>query len=58
MLHGDEDPHPGAMIRESLLPFVPQLEYVEIGRCGHEPWRERNGREPFLAAVRARLRAT
>ncbi|HKA93757.1 MAG TPA: alpha/beta hydrolase [Acidimicrobiia bacterium] len=56
MLHGDEDPHPGPMIRDSLRPCIPQIDYVEIARCGHEPWRERHGREPFLAALRAWLR--
>lgn len=57
MIHGDEDPHPGPMIRDSLLPHVAHLEYVEIARCGHEPWRERHGREPFFAALRAWLAA-
>lgn len=55
MLHGEGDPHPGPMIRDSLLPHIPQLEYVELARCGHEPWRERHGREPFLAALRSWL---
>lgn len=58
MLHGDDDPHPGPMIRDSLLPYIPQLEYVGIPRCGHEPWRERHGREPFFKALRAWLEAT
>jgi pimeloyl-ACP methyl ester carboxylesterase len=56
MIHGDEDPHPGPMIRDALDPHLAHLEYVEIARCGHEPWRERHGREPFLAALRAWLR--
>jgi pimeloyl-ACP methyl ester carboxylesterase len=56
MLHGDDDPHPGPMIRDTLLPHIPQLEYVGFPRCGHEPWRERHGREPFLTALRAWLR--
>ena len=51
MLHGDDDPHPGTMIRDALLPHIPQLEYVGVPRCGHEPWRERHGREPFLRAL-------
>ena len=55
MLHGEGDPHPGPMIRDSLLPHIPQLEYIEFARCGHEPWRERHGREPFLAALRSWL---
>jgi pimeloyl-ACP methyl ester carboxylesterase len=56
MLHGDDDPHPGTMIRDTLLPHIPQLEYVGIPRCGHEPWRERHGREPFLTALVGGLR--
>ena len=56
MLHGDDDPHPGTMIRDTLLPHIPQLEYIGIPRCGHEPWRERHGREPFLTALRGWLR--
>ena len=58
MVHGDADPHPGDMIRETLLPHVPQLEYVELGRCGHEPWRERHAREPLLEVLRAWLAGT
>lgn len=52
MLHGAFDPHPGAMIRASLLPHVRQLEYVEWERCGHYPWLERHAREPFFATLR------
>jgi pimeloyl-ACP methyl ester carboxylesterase len=51
MLHGSADPHPGAMIRESLRPHLPQLEVRELERCGHYPWLERSGREPFLATL-------
>jgi pimeloyl-ACP methyl ester carboxylesterase len=56
MLHGDDDPHPGTMIRDTLRPHIPQLEYIGIPRCGHEPWRERHGREPFFTALRGWLR--
>lgn len=48
MLHGTEDPHPGGMIRDSLLPWIPQLEYVEWSRCGHYPWIEREVRDEFF----------
>jgi pimeloyl-ACP methyl ester carboxylesterase len=56
MLHGKDDPHPGEMIRDSLLPHIPHLEYVGIARCGHEPWQEGVGRRQFDAALRAWLR--
>lgn len=51
MIHGDSDPHPGLMIRDSLLPYLPQLEYHEIPVCGHDPWREPSHREGFYRTV-------
>lgn len=52
MLHGAYDPHPGRMIRESLEPFLPQMEYREFERCGHSPWLEKNVRDEFFAVLR------
>ena len=52
MVHGDADPHPGAATRDLLRRFIPRLEYVELARCGHEPWRERHARGRFLEVVR------
>lgn len=51
MLHGTYDPHPGPMIRASLEPHVPQLEYREWERCGHSPWTERFVRDDFFAVM-------
>lgn len=58
MLHGRDDPHPGPAIRDSLLPYLPHLEYVELSRCGHVPWLERWGRKPFLRSLLERIAAT
>jgi pimeloyl-ACP methyl ester carboxylesterase len=52
MLHGASDPHPGRMIRDSLRPFLPQLEYRELDRCGHYPWRERHARDELARLAR------
>jgi pimeloyl-ACP methyl ester carboxylesterase len=52
MVHGDYDPHPGAATRDFLRQYVPHLEYLELPRCGHEPWRELHAREAFAAALR------
>lgn len=52
MLHGDVDPHPGVETRDLLRRFIPKLEYIGLERCGHEPWRERYAREPFLDILR------
>ena len=52
MLHGAVDPHPGRMVRAGLEPYLPQLEFREWERCGHEPWRERAVRDEFFAVLR------
>jgi pimeloyl-ACP methyl ester carboxylesterase len=57
MLHGDTDPHPGRSTYETLREHVPQIEYLEIPRCGHTPWLERWGREPFLSGLSEWLRS-
>jgi pimeloyl-ACP methyl ester carboxylesterase len=57
MLHGEDDPHPGAQIHEVLQTYVPHAELTLLDRCGHEPWRERHAREPFLDLLRERLRS-
>ena len=51
MMHGQYDPHPGQMIRDSLLPFLPQLEYREFERCGHNPWIEKSTRDLFYSSI-------
>ena len=58
MIHGDRDPHPGRMTYDVLHAHIPQLEYVELPRCGHTPWLERGARGPFLDILRAFLRST
>lgn len=58
MLHGSDDPHPGPMVRASLVPYLPQIEYHEWERCGHYPWIERTVSEDFFRVLRAWLLAT
>jgi pimeloyl-ACP methyl ester carboxylesterase len=55
MLHGTYDPHPGPMIRASLAPYLPHLEYREWERCGHWPWVEQFVGDEFFAILRAWL---
>jgi pimeloyl-ACP methyl ester carboxylesterase len=57
MLHGAYDPHPGGMIRASLSPYLPQIEYREWARCGHSPWLERAVRDEFFDVMRSWLHA-
>src|SRR5262245_49561858 len=55
MVHGTFDPHPGRLIMQSLQPFLPQLDYRELERCGHYPLLERAAAETFFSLVRAWL---
>jgi len=52
MIHGTYDPLPGRLIFEGLRPYLPQLEYRELERCGHYPWLERATAELFFSLVR------
>jgi pimeloyl-ACP methyl ester carboxylesterase len=58
MLHGKQDPHPGKVIRDSLKEFIPQLEYHELERCGHDPVVEKYAREEFFAVLKGWLSNT
>jgi pimeloyl-ACP methyl ester carboxylesterase len=51
MIHGDHDPHPGTATRDLLRRYIPHLEYLNLDRCGHEPWREQYARESFAATL-------
>ena len=51
LIQGAQDPHPGELIRDDLLPYIPQLKYIELDQCGHEPWLERHTRTPFLKLI-------
>jgi pimeloyl-ACP methyl ester carboxylesterase len=52
MIHGEDDPHPGPMIRDCLAPHLPNLEYRELARCGHYPWLELDAADEFQALLR------
>lgn len=52
MVHGEKDPHPGNLIRDSLQVHIPQLAYIGIHGCGHVPWYERFGREHFFGTLK------
>lgn len=51
MLHGDDDPHPGQMIRDQLTAVMPQLEYTSWPQCGHYPWLEKSAFGDFYTVL-------
>lgn len=54
-IHGADDPHPAAGVREPLARTLTDFRVVVLARCGHYPWWERHAREPFFAALRDAL---
>ena len=52
MLHGEHDPHPGQMTRNTLLKYIPHLEYHEFSRCGHNPEMEKYAKADFFQYIR------
>lgn len=56
MIHGDEDPHPGSSIYRSLTPFIRDIQYRELSRCGHIPWIERDAEDEFYELLTECLR--
>lgn len=47
MMHGIVDPHPGGLTRDELRTYVHHLEYLDLQKCGHSPWLERQARADF-----------
>ncbi len=54
-IHGDHDPHPAAGVRGPLAARLADFRVLLLQRCGHMPWRERQAREEFLAALEREL---
>lgn len=57
MLHGDHDPHPGEMIRDTLKQTIPHLQYRAWPQCGHYPWLEKHAAADFYTALTDWLRS-
>jgi pimeloyl-ACP methyl ester carboxylesterase len=55
VLHGDRDPHPVRCVVEPLAARGCAVHPEILARCGHTPWLEREGREPFFAALEREL---
>lgn len=51
MLHGSYDPHPGSMIYDSLKPYIKNMEYIELDKCGHYPWKEKYAKSKFFSLM-------
>jgi pimeloyl-ACP methyl ester carboxylesterase len=46
-IHGDFDPHPSFGVKEPLSAVLNDFHFIELKKCGHLPWLERNARDDF-----------
>ena len=50
-IHGDYDPHPPEGVEQPLKRILPDFRFILLKKCGHTPWLEKHGREPFYKAL-------
>jgi pimeloyl-ACP methyl ester carboxylesterase len=54
-IHGAEDPHPAAGVRDPLEEVIEDFEFVLMQRCGHTPWMERQAADLFFRHLTDRM---
>jgi pimeloyl-ACP methyl ester carboxylesterase len=54
-VHGEQDPHPAAGVREPLQKAVRNFRFVLLSNCGHSPWLERQARGAFFEVLRREI---
>jgi len=47
-IHGEFDPHPSAGVKEPLSHVLNDFNFIELEKCGHVPWLEKNARAAFF----------
>ena len=51
-IHGDYDPHPAEGISTPISRVVKDFRFLLLEHCGHNPWYEKEAREPFFAFLK------
>lgn len=54
-IHGDEDPHPAKAIEAIAKTGLPDCRFIQLGKCGHEPWLEKHARKRFFSILRSEI---
>ena len=50
-IHGDYDPHPAEGVEQPLNKILSDFHFILLEKCGHTPWLEKYGRDPFYKAL-------
>ena len=54
-IHGDHDPHPAEGVEIPLSDTLKDFRFIQITKCGHMPWIERQAREKFFKILKEEL---
>ncbi|MFA6104255.1 MAG: alpha/beta hydrolase [Victivallaceae bacterium] len=54
-IHGDYDTHPADGVRIPLSAILRDFNFIELKKCGHKPWAERQARDEFFRILHAQL---
>ena len=46
-IHGDYDPHPKDGVKVPLAAVVKDFKFINLAKCGHYPWMEKEARDKF-----------
>lgn len=50
-IHGKYDPHPPEGVKEPLEARINEFRFIELDKCGHTPWIERQASERFYTIL-------
>lgn len=54
-LHGNYDPHPALGVKVPLKSVLKDFHFIELDKCGHYPWKERQAKERFYELLKKEL---
>ena len=54
-IHGDYDPHPADGVNLPLSGMIKDFTFVLLGKCGHDPWNERQTRDEFFKILKQQI---
>jgi pimeloyl-ACP methyl ester carboxylesterase len=55
-IHGDHDPHPAEGVRIPLSKRIKQFEWIQLEKCGHQPWIEKQAGDGLFETVKRQIK--
>ncbi len=54
-IHGSYDPHPSRGVKQPLLLKLNDFRFIELEKCGHKPWIEKEAKNKFYKVLNKEL---